>query len=324
MKKKILKGILSTILGITAIIVALGFILPISTITPYWIILSRSGFNNSCWNILLGNEHLYFGSPFTANLGTKAWNANDSVYGLKALEKEGNNKYQVYYPSYTRKEIKDNKALKQVGFFALRNHKSEEKTPFVINIAGGGFTSVCTMVESLPVSAKFQEYGYTSFALTYRISKTFGECDNLDNVLSDIAKSISIIRDKADEFNIDPDKYIITGFSAGAYIASSWCDKDIGYKKYNLPSPTSVNLLYGYNLESVLKDSFDIPTYSLLCKNDQYFNSSDYESIIKHYENNNINHSIKIVDCLHGFGLGTNTEAEGWVKDSLDFYNGIK
>ena len=61
-----------------------------------------------------------------------------------------------------------------------------------------------------------------------------------------------------------------------------------------------------------------------LIKNDQYFNSSDYESIIKHYENNNINHSIKIVDCLHGFGLGTNTEAEGWVKDSLDFYNGIK
>lgn len=72
MKKKILKGILSTILGITVIGVALGFILPITTITPYWIILSRSGFNNSCWNILLGNEHLYFGSPFTANLGTKA------------------------------------------------------------------------------------------------------------------------------------------------------------------------------------------------------------------------------------------------------------
>lgn len=40
MKKKILKGILSTILRITAIGVALGFILPISTITPYWIILS--------------------------------------------------------------------------------------------------------------------------------------------------------------------------------------------------------------------------------------------------------------------------------------------
>lgn len=35
MKKKILKGILSTILGITVIGVALGFILPITTITPY-------------------------------------------------------------------------------------------------------------------------------------------------------------------------------------------------------------------------------------------------------------------------------------------------
>lgn len=35
MKKKILKGILSTILGISAISVELGFILPITTITPY-------------------------------------------------------------------------------------------------------------------------------------------------------------------------------------------------------------------------------------------------------------------------------------------------
>lgn len=77
-------------------------------------------------------------------------------------------------------------------------------------------------------------------------------------------------------------------------------------------------------MDSILKDSFDVLTYSLLCKNDQYFNSNDYENIIKHYENNNVNHSIKIVDCLHGFGLGTNTEAEGWVKDSLDFYNDIE
>ena len=319
MKNKILKIIIPSLLSITALSIILGYALPITSITPYWIILSRPGFQNSCENILLGNEHLKFGSPLTAHLGTKAWGVKDSIYGLKALEKEGNFGKQVYYPSYSKEEIKENKALKQVGFFPLTNHKTEEKTPFIINIAGGGFTSVCTMVESLPVSAKFQELGYTSFALTYRIGKEFGNSDNINYVLDDIAKSINLIREKSEEFNIDPDKYIITGFSAGAYISSSWCNKKMGYEKYNLPKPLSVNLMYGYNLDAVLDTSFDTPLFSLLCKNDPYFASSDYEKIINKYQNNNLKYSLKIVDCLHGFGLGSDTEAEGWVSDALNF-----
>ena len=317
MKHKILKITLASILTATIICIGLGYILPITPITPFWIILSRSSLQQTN-NLLLGNEHLYAGSPLTAHLGTKAWGTQDMVYGLKALENEGKNN-QIYYQSYSNEEIKNNNNLNQVGFFVLRNHKDTEKKPFIVNIAGGGFTSVCTISESLPVSAKFQEYGYTSFALTYRLSKEFGNSENLNLVIDDIAKSISLIQEKADEFNIDPNKYIITGFSAGAMISSTWCDQELGYAKYNLPQPMGLNLLYGYNLESVLKDSYNIPLFSLLCKNDQYFHNSDYEKIITKYNSKNIKNSIKVVDCLHGFGLGTNTKAEGGVKEALSF-----
>ena len=324
--KKVSKIILFSAIGFALIglvaSILYGYFGSITTWTPYWIITSRSEFKDGLDNILLGNEHMYFQSPLLIELGTPAWSAKDSVYGLNALSDEAKNGNKVTYKIYSEEEIKEDKTREQVSIFTLRS-KEETKKPYILLLAGGGFTSVCTTTESLPVAAKFNEYGYTTICMTYRTSKEFGQYDSLQNIVEDINRTILFINEHNEDFNCLKDEFYIGGFSAGAMCACfMYSDKAI---VSGINKPRANILMYGYDKEIVLdKNIYNIPTFMRLCKNDQFFDKEDYLNIENAFNENGIAHDLKIVDAPHGFGLGTKfKDTSTWTEECIDVIKNI-
>ena len=166
------------------------------------------------------------------------------------------------------------------------------------------------------MAASFNDLGYTAFCLTYRISESFG--DKPETLAEDIYKAISFITEHADEFNVDPSNYLIGGFSAGGMAIAEWCNPETGYKKYEAQKPGAACFIYGVN-ESY-KDTLDVPSFIRYCIDDVHFGVEGFDNFESGIADRNISTDYKKVDCPHGFGLGTGTDAEGWVVEAEAFW----
>ena len=87
----------------------------------------------------------------------------------------------------------------------------------VVLCAGGGYSYIATGVEGVPTAEKLNKFGITVFVLKYRLPPTFKH----PVPLSDAMRAIQLVRHHATDFDIDPDKVGIMGFSAGGHLASS-------------------------------------------------------------------------------------------------------
>ena len=70
------------------------------------------------------------------------------------------------------------------------------------------------------------EHGFTSFVLKYRLSRQPGQPYKFEeHVLADGQRAIRLVRYRAQEFNLDPKKIGMLGFSAGGEVVSITCYK---------------------------------------------------------------------------------------------------
>ena len=106
------------------------------------------------------------------------------------------------------------------------------KKRFVVICAGGGYGSCCTMIEGIPLTKRLNELGISAFVLYYRV----GEKAHIPNPMDDLARAVSYILKRAEEFDVS-DEYGVMGFSAGGHLAATFGTEAIGYKKYGLPKP---------------------------------------------------------------------------------------
>ncbi len=95
----------------------------------------------------------------------------------------------------------------------------------VVVCPGGGYTHLSPR-EGEPVAMAFAAKGMHTFVLRYSLKPVM-----FPKPLLDAARAIGTIRDHAEEWDLDPDKVVIGGFSAGgnlsAAIATFWNDKCI-------------------------------------------------------------------------------------------------
>ncbi len=296
-------------------ILIIGWFAPITVHTPIFLMSTRPELVGISKNLYVGQGFwVHLSTPFLAEVGTPAWKANDFVYGMTKLADKAKAGEEVYHPLYEEKEVKEDERRGQVSVYRL-SAENDERRPYVLLLAGGGFQSVCTPMEALPVAAAFNDLGYTAFCLTYRVSGKFGE--QPDTLAEDIARAVSFIGENADAFNVEKKGYLIGGFSAGGMAISEWCDPQTGYRKYDMEKPGAACFIYGANTDYA--HTMDVPSYILACENDQFFKEG-FEAIASSLASRNIPHSYRTVDALHGFGLGTNTEAEGWVREAEKFW----
>lgn len=286
------------------------------------------------------------------------WNVDSMIRGTKHLC-EIAEKQQIMYDVYTQEECADDPEKEDVKLFFLpAAHTSAisadsesvgtsgKEKPFVILISGGAYTCVCSLVESFPTAARLNELGYNTFILNYRVLR-----DPLFPMpFQDIAAALRFILNNKAGFGITTNEYIVNGFSAGANLTSVWGSEKNGWKKYSLPRPKALWLIYpaissdylyedgkdwflsmmfgkDYDMETVR--SYDIPDtftpsyppcYLVHAKDDPavpYRNSVELKKLL---DSHDIPAELELIEHgFHGWGDGSGTEAAGWPDRAAGF-----
>jgi len=89
------------------------------------------------------------------------------------------------------------------------------KRPAILVLPGGGY-AMCSDREADPVALAYLQAGYQAFVLRYSVGKDAA----WPNPLDDYEQAMKLIRSKAEEWNLYPDKVAVIGFSAGGHLAA--------------------------------------------------------------------------------------------------------
>lgn len=90
------------------------------------------------------------------------------------------------------------------------------KRPAVLVLPGGGY-GFTSQREATPIALEFTASGMSAFILHYSVAPEVRFPAELVQVYS----AIRVIRENAEEWNIDPDQIYICGFSAGGHLTAS-------------------------------------------------------------------------------------------------------
>jgi len=99
------------------------------------------------------------------------------------------------------------------------NQISPRSRGAVLICPGGGYGG-CSKREGEPIALSFLAAGYHAFVLEYT-TKWSDKNMKHPRPLLDVSRAMTIIRENAKEWNIDTDKIVICGFSAGGHLAAS-------------------------------------------------------------------------------------------------------
>lgn len=223
---------------------------------------------------------------------------------LNRLKSDAENGEQIFYHIYSDEEIADDPTLADTGLFFFKGGKGEK---FAVMNAGGGFVYVGAMQDSFPHALEVSKKGYNAFALIYRP----------DYAYDDLARAIAFITENADELEVNPTGFSLWGGSAGARMAAVLGNGEYA-DEYGVPRAAAVIMQYtGYSQAS----ESDAPTYACVGTSDGIADWRTMRDRLNKLDSYGIPtefHSYK--GLPHGFGLGTNTAAEGWIDDAVKFW----
>lgn len=94
-------------------------------------------------------------------------------------------------------------------------YKSEKGRMAVLICPGGGYTRVSPR-EGEPVALRINAMGYHAFVLEYSTQQ-----DRFPTQLMEAGSAMAYIREHSADWDIDPDRILIMGFSAGGHLACS-------------------------------------------------------------------------------------------------------
>ena len=90
------------------------------------------------------------------------------------------------------------------------------KTPLVLICPGGGYAMTSNR-EAEPIALQFSSMGYQAAVLRYSCAPAV-----YPTALCEVAQSVKLIREHAEDWNVDAEKIIVMGFSAGGHLAASY------------------------------------------------------------------------------------------------------
>ncbi|HEX9512236.1 MAG TPA: alpha/beta hydrolase [Puia sp.] len=91
----------------------------------------------------------------------------------------------------------------------------------VIICPGGGYWVEAVDLEGSDVAKKFTKMGITAIVLKYRIPSDETMIDREIGALQDAQQAIKTVRERAKDWNINPSRIGIMGFSAGGHLAAN-------------------------------------------------------------------------------------------------------
>jgi len=98
--------------------------------------------------------------------------------------------------------------------------KEKATTTAVVICPGGGYHILAMDLEGREVAAWLNSIGVTGIVLKYRVPARKGQPRHLAP-LQDAQRAVSLVRARAKQWNIDPSRIGILGFSAGGHLAAT-------------------------------------------------------------------------------------------------------
>ena len=235
-------------------------------------------------------------------------NTDKTVEIVNYMKEKAGSGQQIFYDIYSDDEKKSDLDKQTTGLFFFKGNTGAKSA--IVN-AGGGFMYVAGMHDSFPHALELSKKGYNAFALIYR--------PGARTACEDLARAIAFLHEHADELGIDMSDYSLWGGSAGARMAAwlgAYGTSAFGEKQY--PKPAAVIIQYT-GLSEVTGD--EPPTYACVGTSDGIASYRSMERYISRIKNNGTNAKIEVFDGLsHGFGLGQNTVADGWLDRAVMFW----
>jgi acetyl esterase/lipase len=93
--------------------------------------------------------------------------------------------------------------------------ETTEPAPFVIICPGGGYSILCMNKEGTEIAEWLNSIGVSAAVLKYRCPK------NRSGALEDAQRSIRLARECSRDWNIDPERIGMLGFSAGGHLTAA-------------------------------------------------------------------------------------------------------
>ena len=235
-------------------------------------------------------------------------NTDKTVEIVNYMKEKAGSGQQIFYDIYSDDEKKSDLDKQNTGLFFFKGNTGAKSA--IVN-AGGGFMYVAGMHDIFPHALELSKKGYNAFALIYR--------PGARTACEDLARAIAFLHEHADELGIDMSDYSLWGGSAGARMAAwlgAYGTSAFGEKQY--PKPAAVIMQYT-GLSEVTGD--EPPTYACVGTSDGIASYRSMERYISRIKNNGTNAKIEVFDGLsHGFGLGQNTVADGWLDRAVMFW----
>ncbi len=216
----------------------------------------------------------------------------------------------IFYDVYTEAQKQEQAAKANAGLFFFRGKPG---APLAIVCPGGGFSYVASVHEGFPYAFEISKRGYNAMVLRYRTG--FGG----DVATQDLAAAISYVFRNAKLLDVGTSNYSLWGSSAGARMAASIGTHGVAYYGGDaLRKPSTVVMAYTAHADYL---SDEPPTFVVVGERDEIAPPYVMERRITALRRAGIPVEYHKYENLgHGFGLGTGTNAEGWVLRAIHFW----
>jgi acetyl esterase/lipase len=234
----------------------------------------------------------------------------DIVVGaLNHMIDERNDGKTIFYDFYTQQEKQEEPTKESTGLCFFRGVPG---APFAIVCPGGGFSYVGSLHEGFPLAQRISALGLNAFVIRYRIGSE-------RYATADLAAALAYIFRNAEPLGVDTSDYALWGGSAGARMAGNIAVNGVSaYGGGDLPKPAAVVL--AYTGQSTYSSDFS-PAFITGTTNDWIANVHTVERRVENLKNAGVEVEYRRYQSAgHGFGLGTGTDAEGWVDLAVRFW----
>jgi acetyl esterase/lipase len=200
----------------------------------------------------------------------------------------------------------------------------------VVVAPGGGFRELVFDAEGKEAAEFLNGIGVTVFALKYRLPNEKNSPFTIENVRQDAYRAIRLVRSRANEFHIDPNRIGMLGFSAGGAVVMM-VSFDKGDGDPNAPDLTDrVNGRPDFQMmvypggNPPKKIPSDAPPAFLLCANDDEYGCDKVtiELLMKFREAKVPVEAILLARGKHAFNMGNRsafTAVRNWPQRMADW-----
>jgi len=232
------------------------------------------------------------------------------VRALNRMVDDVNDGKAIFFDVYTDSAKAGQPAGSNTGLFFFRGKAG---APFAIISPGGGFSYVGSLHEGFPYAVEISRHGYNAFVLRYRAGH------GRTAATRDLAAAISYVFRNATALGVGTEGYSLWGSSAGARMAAAIGSHGAAnFGGDAVPKPCTVVMAYtGHSDYS----STEPPTFVVVGEHDGIAPPAEMEKRVAALRGIGTETEYHRYPGLgHGFGLGTDTSAEGWVDRALGFW----